>query len=92
LKLVDNRKRVQRYVPDLAIEIASVNDTYDNLVRKKNRYLRAGTSEVWLISTEDPEIHIYDAGGVRAVRSGETLVSDLLPGFSIALDDLFRGL
>ena len=50
LPLLDYSKRVQRFVPDLAIEIASANNSYDELIRKKNRYRSAGTAEVWLIS------------------------------------------
>ncbi len=50
--LMDLNKRVQRFVPDLAVEIASESDTYEGLMRKKGRYLRAGVSEVWLISPE----------------------------------------
>src|SRR5205807_7876972 len=65
--LLNLQKRVQRFVPDLAIEIASPNDTYDSLIRKKERYRRAGTEEVWLISTENFEIAIpYFAPGRHA--------------------------
>ena len=92
LALLDNRKRVQPFVPDLAIEIASASDTYEGLLRKKDRYRRAGTREVWLVSTELAEITIYTPGGVRTLGPGGTLTSDLLPGFSLAVDDLFRGL
>src|SRR5579872_2507642 len=52
LPLLDLDKRVQRFVPDLAIEIASPSDTYAGLLKKKDRYLAAGTREVWLISLE----------------------------------------
>jgi Uma2 family endonuclease len=47
--LVDPDKRVQRFVPDLAIEIVSANDTFGALWRKKERYRNCGTSEVWII-------------------------------------------
>jgi Uma2 family endonuclease len=55
-KLVDLDRRVQRFVPDLAVEIASESDTYDGLLRKKERYRRAGVAEVWLISASNREI------------------------------------
>lgn len=92
LSLVDNQRRVQRFVPDLAVEIVSTNDTYDNMIHKKDRYRRAGTSEVWLVSTRMSEITIYSASGLRVVEAGDTLTSELLPGFALAVDDLFRGL
>jgi Uma2 family endonuclease len=90
--LLDLDKRVQRFVPDLAVEIASDNDTHTALLRKKNRYRRAGTAEVWLIDPESREISIYSDRGNTILSSGDTLTGPLLPDFSIALDDLFRGL
>jgi Uma2 family endonuclease len=90
--LLDLDKRVQRFVPDLAIEIVSTNDTYTNLMRKTDRYRRAGTSEVWIVSTDPIQIAIDAAAAMRVLRAGDTLTSDLLPGFALAVDDLFRGL
>lgn len=90
--LLDLDKRVQRFVPDLAIEVASASDTYDSLLRKKERYRRAGTTEVWLISAENAEIAIYGPDQDRILRAGHTVSSPMLPGFAIAIDDLFRGL
>jgi Uma2 family endonuclease len=90
--LVDYSKRVQRFVPDLAVEIASPNNTYDDLIRKKNRYRAAGTSEVWLISAENREIAIYSQSGDRILHSGDTITSGLLPGFTVTVDALFDGI
>jgi Uma2 family endonuclease len=90
--LLDLYKRVQRFVPDLAIEVASASDTYDSLLRKKERYRRAGTTEVWLISAENAEIAIYGPEQDRILRDGHLLTSKLLPGFALAVDELFRGL
>jgi Uma2 family endonuclease len=90
--LLNLDNRVQRFVPDLAVEIASANDTYDSLVRKKNRYRQAGTAEVWLISAENREISVYAPAGDRILHSGDKLSSDLLPGFAVTLDELFRSL
>ena len=90
--LLDLDKRVQRFVPDLAIEVASASDTYDSLLRKKERYRRAGTTEVWLISAENAEIAIYGPDRDRILRAGQTVSSEVLPGFAIAVNDLLRGL
>jgi Uma2 family endonuclease len=57
--LLDVHRRVQRFVPDLAIEIVSVNDTFASLARKRTRYLRCGVSEVWIIAPEEREVYIY---------------------------------
>jgi Uma2 family endonuclease len=90
--LLDLDKRVQRFVPDLAIEVASASDTYDSLLRKKERYRRAGTAQVWLISAENAEIAIYGPDRDRILHAGDTLSSELLRGFAITVDELFRGL
>jgi Uma2 family endonuclease len=90
--LLDLYKRVQRFVPDLAIEVASASDTYDSLLRKKERYRRAGTTEVWLISAENTEITIYGPDRDRILHAGHTVSSELLPGFTITVSELFRGL
>ena len=90
--LVNMKKRVQRFVPDLAVEIASESDTYEGLMQKKGRYLRAGTSEVWLMSPESSEVAIYVQGVGRILRGADAITSDLLPGFSITVDRLFQRL
>ena len=84
--LVNPAKRVQRFVPDLAVEIASPSDTYAGLLKKKERYLKAGTQEVWLISCETGEVSIYPAN--RILRGPDQLSTNLIPGFSITVDEL----
>jgi Uma2 family endonuclease len=90
--LLDMYKRVQRFVPDLAIEIASPNETYNWLIGKKQRYLRAGTKEVWLISAENREIAVYAAGRFECLHEGEVLKSQVLAGFELGVTQLFEGL
>jgi Uma2 family endonuclease len=87
LALLDIHKRVQRFVPDLAIEIASQSDTVGELWRKKDRYLAAGTKEVWLLMPETREVFVYPQG--RILRGSDELSTHLIPGFSITVDRLF---
>lgn len=90
--LANRKLRVQRFVPDLAIEIASQNDTMRMLVRKKDRYLACGTREVWLIEQESPEIFIYSDRGRRILKGDDAIETDLIPGFSITVAELFHRL
>jgi Uma2 family endonuclease len=92
IPLMNMNKRVQRFVPDLAVEIASESDTYEGLLRKKGRYLRSGTAEVWLISPEAREIAIYTQNGGRILRGSDAITTDLLPGFTITVERLFQRL
>ena len=88
--LLDEDKRVQRFVPDLAIEIASPSDTHEGLMKKKNRYLRCGTREVWIISPASEDVTIYSAQGGAIRRGSDALSTNLIPEFSIAVEGLFR--
>src|SRR5437660_4092367 len=52
LHLRERKRRVQPFVPDLAIEIVSENDTFNKLMKKAARYRKCGTKEVWVLSQE----------------------------------------
>lgn len=87
--LLDRKRRVQRLVPDLAIEIESPNDTFISLAKKAQRYRRCGTREVWLLSIDARQAYYYSEKlNVILDENGE-FRSDLIPGFSIRLGDLF---
>ena len=88
LPLLDRNKRVQRFVPDLAIEIASDSEMHVSLFKKKERYLEGGTAEVWLIFPETREVLVYPAN--RILRGSDRLSTNLIPGFSITIDELLN--
>lgn len=90
--LADPEKRVQRFVPDLAIEIVSLNDTFRDLLKKKARYRACGTSEVWIVSPDTREVLIYSEKGDRILTGAAALSTELIPGFSIAIAELFQDL
>ncbi|HTC31908.1 MAG TPA: Uma2 family endonuclease [Bryobacteraceae bacterium] len=87
--LFDGKKRVQRFVPDLAIEIVSQNDTFEDLVGKARRYRKCGTREVWIFSIESREAYVYSENGRAILDEDGLFESSLIPGFSIRLGDLF---
>jgi Uma2 family endonuclease len=90
LSLIDRRKRVQRFVPDLAVEIVSPNNPFDALMRKKERYRNCGTAEVWIVSPESREVYVYSERGDRILREDAELTTELLPGFRILVRQLFE--
>jgi Uma2 family endonuclease len=45
-------------------------------LRKKERYRRCGTAEVWIVSPETREILVYCAGRERILREGAELTSE----------------
>src|SRR5580693_7846445 len=58
--------RVQRFVPELAVEIVSKNDKFVALIEKAHRYLRCGTREVWIFVIATREAYVYSRAG-RAI-------------------------
>lgn len=87
--LLDRNRRVQRLVPDLAIEIESPNDTFLSLTRKAQRYRSYGTKEVWLLSIESRQAYSYSEKQNVIIDDSGEFRSDWIPGFSIRLGDLF---
>jgi len=88
-QLVDPNLRVQRFVPDLAIEIVSQNDMFEKLVGKARRYRRCGTKAVWIFSIELREAYVYSESGRAILDEDGLFQSNLIPGFSIRIGDLF---
>jgi Uma2 family endonuclease len=87
--LLQHNKRVQRFVPDLAIEIVSANDTFTSLLRKKERYRTNGTREVWIVSPETREVMIYSDDRDRILRQDAELSTELILGFRMTVRDIF---
>jgi len=88
-KLCDGNLRVQRFVPDLAIEIVSQNDTFENLIRKVHRYRRCGTKEVWIVDLDSRTAFVYSEARNAIVDETGMFESSLIPGLSIRLGELF---
>lgn len=79
-------------VPPLIVEILSPSDTNESLHDKIDAYLRAGVSLVWIIDPRDHTVTIYRPGHRPSmVNADEQLTAEaVLPGFSVAVADLFR--
>jgi len=85
----NDRLRVQRFVPDLAIEIVSPNDGFDALISKVLRYRRCGTSEAWVFSIPNRLALLYSERMNAILFEDQDFQSPLIPGFSTRLSDLF---
>jgi Uma2 family endonuclease len=89
MELIDPELRVQRFVPDLAVEIVSKNDKFPTLIEKAHRYLSCGTKEVWIFSIKPREAYVYSPDGRAILDESCIFQSTLIPGFSIRIGDLF---
>jgi Uma2 family endonuclease len=85
----DGKRRVQRFVPDLVIEIVSENDKFEALMKKANRYRRAGTAEVWVLSVDPRVAFLFSERQTVILENNDEFRSQFIPGFAIRLGDLF---
>jgi Uma2 family endonuclease len=78
-------------VPDLAVEVISPNDTFDEVDTKVEEYLRLGVRLVWVVSLQTRQVYVHRHDGTMAkVREGEELSGeDLIPGFRCPVSELF---
>ena len=78
--------------PDLAVEVLSPSDRTIEADRKAQRYIAAGTSLVWLVDPKSETVTAYrQHGNPQRYSKGETLSGeDVLPGFEISIDTIFR--
>jgi Uma2 family endonuclease len=89
LHLFERKRRVQRFVPDLAIEIVSENDTFKGLMGKAARYRQCGTQEVWILSPDTRQALVDSEDRKTILSDDQRFESKLIPGFGILLSDLF---
>jgi Uma2 family endonuclease len=78
--------------PDLAVEVISPNESWAKVNRKLREYFAAGVQQVWLVSLELREVHVYDSPkAITVLGEEDELVSEaLLPGFRLCISDLFQ--
>lgn len=84
----------QRYLersPDLVVEVRSPDDSLAAQLRKMDDYFENGCRLAWLVLPEESAVIILAPGQApRTATAGETLDGgEVLPGLSIAVDDLF---
>ncbi|MBI4582899.1 MAG: Uma2 family endonuclease [Planctomycetes bacterium] len=85
-------KKFWPFQPDLAIEIVSPSDSYEDVELKVREWMQAGTREVWVVNPRLKEIKIHRPNQpAKVFRSGEILQShELLPGLSLKIGDVFN--
>jgi Uma2 family endonuclease len=77
--------------PDLAVEVVSPTDLFQDLLAKVQEYFTGGVQRVWLILPNLKLAYLYSSDTqVRIITEGEDLADDsLLPGFRVPLATLF---
>jgi Uma2 family endonuclease len=78
-------------VPDLACEVVSPKDTFDEVDVKVEEYLRVGVRLVWVVSLPTRQVYVHRADGSMAkVRADDELDGeDVVPGFRCRVSGIF---
>ena len=77
-------------VPELAVEVMSPSNTVPDIRLKVRQLLEAGTQAVWIVHPDFHEVDVHTADGAITCREGDSISGgDILPGFEIAVADIF---
>jgi Uma2 family endonuclease len=81
-----------KIVPNLAAEVVSATNTADEILIKIHEYFQAGVELVWVVNPDPGEVYVYESPQrVRILTRADTLdAGTVLPGFQLALTDLFE--
>jgi|ERR1022692_1756750 Uma2 family endonuclease len=80
---------VPRLAPDVVVEILSPDDRRPDVNEKVRVYLAAGTAVLFLVDPETRSVEVYDRHGQTHVSEDAVLIHDALPGFRLAVHQLF---
>jgi Uma2 family endonuclease len=85
------REPIPALAPDLVIEVLSVSNTPAEMKRKRGEYFSAGVRLIWEIEPESRSVSVFTPDGTvtRLENSAALDGSDVLPGFTLKLVDLF---
>lgn len=88
---VGRTKKFWPGAPDLAVEVVSPSDSFNEVQEKALFWLASGTIAVLVLDPADRTATVYRDGGDAHVYSpGDTLdLSEAVPGFSVTVDELF---
>lgn len=75
--------------PDLAVEVVSPNDLFEDVSRNVEEYLAAGVRLVWVIDPKAELVFIYrdDESATILTNKGSLDGEDVVPGFLCAIAD-----
>jgi Uma2 family endonuclease len=78
-------------VPNLAVEVISPDDVFQDALAKLREYFHYGVQLVWVIAPEERQVYVYDSPThVRILGVGDELTGgEVMPGFRLPLERLF---
>ncbi len=78
-------------VPDIAIEVQSPDQSVNYMRDRAAYYLRLGVKMVWLVYTKKYLVEVIMSEATGIYVDGEMIIAEpLLPGFTMAVKDVFE--
>jgi Uma2 family endonuclease len=79
------------FLPDLAVEIKSPDDTYIEMSETAAFYLQHGAKIVWLVYPEKRLVEVLTTSERQLLSENEQITGgEVLPEFAISVRDIFR--
>ena len=82
--------------PELAVEIISPSNAWDDVMEKITEYFEIGVKEVWVISIRVRMVTVFrsptESKGFALTKGDALSCPDILPGFELSLNEVFAGL
>lgn len=77
--------------PDLAVEVISPTDQKSDIAKKQELYRRAGVPLVWWVDPERRTVTVHWIGQEPEVLDVSSTLDggDVLPGFTLAVEEIF---
>ena len=77
--------------PDLAVEVVSPGDTFNEVEEKVEQWLAAGTREVWIVNPRKRSVSVYRSmtDVTRLSESDELDGGEVVPGFRCKVSEIF---
>ena len=86
------RQRIEKYLtgaPAIAIEVISPSNTAKQIDRKAKLCFEFGALEVWRFFPKTRHVTIEIPGGVRVLAADDVIMTPLLPGLALSVQDIF---
>jgi Uma2 family endonuclease len=92
-RLADNpAKGFLKVAPELAVEIVSPRDRWQDIRQKIEEYFAIGVQRVWIVEPDNRDVLIYSSSTeMRKFGEGDILTGEgVLEGFSVPVAELFE--
>lgn len=77
--------------PDVAIKVLSPSDRRSRVEWKTNLWLTLGAKSVWVVNPKHRTVEVVRAAGEKMLfRESDELVDDTVPGFRVAVSEIFN--